>query len=66
MNYSIYSADRATHLKIVVVALVTGIAIAGLGLSSRVNFNPAFTQAAGVAKADKPFGMSSSDVLITR
>jgi hypothetical protein len=34
MNYSIYSADRTTHLKIVVVALVTGIAIAGLGLSS--------------------------------
>jgi len=35
MNYSIYSADRATHLKIVVVALVAGIAIAGLGLLSR-------------------------------
>jgi hypothetical protein len=66
MNYSIYSADRATHLKIVVVALVTGIAIAGLGLSSRVNFKAAFTQAAGVAKADKPFAMSSSDVLATR
>ena len=29
MNHSIHSADRATHLKIVVVALVAGIAVAG-------------------------------------
>ena len=28
MNHSIYSADRSTHLKIVVVALVAGIAVA--------------------------------------
>src|SRR5258707_12891093 len=32
MSHSIYSADRTTHLKIVVVALLAGIAIAGLGL----------------------------------
>ena len=30
MNHSIYSADRTTHLKIVVVALVAGIVVAGL------------------------------------
>jgi hypothetical protein len=35
MNHSIYSADRATHLKIVVVALIAGIAVAGLGFSVR-------------------------------
>ena len=29
MNHSIHSADRATHLKIVVVALVAGIVVAG-------------------------------------
>ncbi len=29
MNHSIYSADRMTHLKIVVVALVAGILVAG-------------------------------------
>ena len=28
MNHSIYSADRTTHLKIVVVALVAGIVVA--------------------------------------
>ena len=35
MNHSIHSADRATHLKIVVVALVAGIAVAGLAISAR-------------------------------
>ena len=35
MNHSIYSADRSTHLKIVVVALVAGIAVAGFGISAR-------------------------------
>ena len=34
MNHSIYSADRMTHLKIVVVALVAGIAVAGFGISA--------------------------------
>jgi hypothetical protein len=29
MNHSIYTADRATHLKIMVVALIAGIAVAG-------------------------------------
>ena len=37
MNHSIHSADRSTHLKIVVVALVAGIAVAGFGISARSN-----------------------------
>ena len=32
MNHSIYSADRTTHLKVVVVALVAGILVAGFGI----------------------------------
>ena len=35
MNHSIYSADRMTHLKIVVVALVAGILVAGFSISAR-------------------------------
>src|ERR1700742_1738909 len=35
MNHSIYSADRTTHLKIVVLALVAGIVVAGVGISTR-------------------------------
>ena len=37
MNYSIYSADRMTHLKIVVVALVASIGVAGFGVLARVS-----------------------------
>ena len=37
MNHSIYSADRTTHLKIVVVALLAGLAVAGLAISSHVS-----------------------------
>jgi len=35
MNHSIYSADRMTHLKIVVVALFAGILVAGFSISAR-------------------------------
>jgi hypothetical protein len=34
MNHSIYSADRSTHLKIVIVALCAGAVVAGIGLLS--------------------------------
>jgi type II secretory pathway pseudopilin PulG len=67
MNHSIYSADRTTHLKIVVVGLVAGIAITGLGLSSRrANSDAASTQTAGVIKAGKSMAMTSSDALVVR
>ena len=35
MNHSIYSADRMTHLKIVVVALVAGILVAGFSFPAQ-------------------------------
>ncbi len=35
MNHSIHSADRTTHMKIVVVALVAGIGVAGFGIEDR-------------------------------
>lgn len=35
MNFSVYSADRATHLRIVVVALVASISIVGFSISVR-------------------------------
>jgi hypothetical protein len=66
MNHSIYSADRTTHLKIVVVALVAGIAIVGFGLSSRIHSDGGSSQTAGVVKAGKPMAITSSDASITR
>jgi hypothetical protein len=35
MNWSIYTADRTTHLKIVVVGLAAALLIAVIGISAR-------------------------------
>jgi hypothetical protein len=59
MNHSIHSADRTTHLKIVVVALVAGIAVAGIGICARTNSD--YSQTAHVVKAGKPMTVTSSD-----
>ncbi|MHC2289499.1 hypothetical protein [Bradyrhizobium barranii] len=36
MNHSIYSADRATHLKVVISVLLAGIAIVAITLTARL------------------------------
>jgi hypothetical protein len=66
MNHSIYSADRTTHLKIVITALVIGIAGVGLGLSSRSNLDVGSSQTASVIKAGKPVQTTSSGALVIR
>jgi hypothetical protein len=64
MNHSIYSADRMTHLKIVVVALVAGTVIAGVGISARSNSDE--YQTARVMKAGKPMAITSSNQSLVR
>ncbi|HUL11983.1 MAG TPA: hypothetical protein VLU73_07425 [Methylococcaceae bacterium] len=64
MNHSIHSADRATHLKIVVVALVAGIAVAAFGITARTNVD--YSQTAHVIKAGKPVMVTSSDTSAVR
>ena len=67
MNHSIYSADRSTHLKIVVVALIAGIAVAGFSISARTTSDEGYTQTATrVLKAGKPVVITSSDVSLVR
>jgi len=66
MNHSIYSADRSTHLKIVVVALVAGIAVAGFGISARVTSDEGYTQTARVLKAGKPVASASAETSTVR
>jgi len=66
MNHSIYSADRTTHLKIVVVALVAGIVVAGLGISARATSDDGSAQTAHVIKAGKPVTVTSSNGALVR
>jgi hypothetical protein len=66
MNHSIYSADRTTHLKIVVMALVVGIAGIGFALSSRSSSDAGTTKTAGVVKAGKPILTTNSDASVIR
>ena len=66
MNHSIYSADRSTHLKIVVVALVAGIAVASFGISARTSSDDGYTQTARVIKAGKPVTITSSNTSMVR
>jgi hypothetical protein len=60
MNHSIHSADKATHLKIVVVALVAGIAVAAFGISARTNAD--YSQTAHIVKAGTRVVVTSSDI----
>ena len=70
MNHSFYSADRMTHLKIVVVALVAAIGIAAFGISARLGSDGDLTQTARIStpviKASKAVVMTSSDQSMIR
>ena len=66
MNHSIYSADRTTHLKIVVVALVAGILVAGFSISTRYTSDEGYTQTARVMKAGKPVMVTTSNNSLVR
>lgn len=65
MNHSIYSADRMTHLKIVVVALAAAVVVAAVGISARVSSDGSF-QTARVIKAGQPMALTSSDTSMVR
>lgn len=64
MNHSFYSADRMTHLKIVVVALVAAIGVAGLGISARLA-DTGFTQTAQTTRATGPAVKANKAVVLT-
>jgi hypothetical protein len=65
MNHSIHSADRATHLKIVIMALVAGILVAGVSIAARTGTSDDM-QTARVIKAGKPTMVTSSDTMLIR
>lgn len=68
-NYSLNTADRLTHLKIVVVSLVAGIAVVGVGIAARPNIPDMSTQLearAPVLKATKPVVWTSAEHVTIR
>ena len=53
-NFSLFTADRATHLKIVVVSLLCALIVAGIGMAARVDNDSTSRMEATVVKAGKP------------
>ena len=66
MNHSIYSADRSTHLKVVVAALVAGIVVVGLGIGVRASADDGYAQTVRVLKAGKPVAVTSTNASMVR
>lgn len=68
-NYNVTTADRLTHLKIVVVSLVAGIVVVGVGIAARPELPDMSTRLearAPVLKAGKPIVWSQSDRVTIR
>jgi hypothetical protein len=76
MNHSIITADRGTHLKIVVVALAGAIAVVSVGIAARLSSVDLGTDIVagrqagdvkvGVVKATKSVTWTSKDDLTIR
>ena len=69
MNWSMYTADRATHLKIVVVGLATALLIAVIGISAQqlnLGTDILTAQAPTVIKAGGPVVFSDRTGLTIR
>ena len=68
-NFTLRTADRLTHLKIVLVSLIAGIAVVGIGIAAQppgLNISTQLEARAPVLKAGKPVVWSGSDVLTVR
>jgi hypothetical protein len=63
MNHSLLTADRTTHLKIVVVALVAAVVVVAVGVTARITETGTATARmdAPVMKAGKPSIVTSRD-----
>jgi hypothetical protein len=63
-NFSMFSADRMTHLKVVAVALVCATLVAGIGVAARVSDSSAALEGrteVTVVKASKPMTAATTE-----
>ena len=68
-NYKLATADRLTHLKIVVMSLVAGIIVVTIGIAARPQLPDMSTQLearAPMLKAGQPVTWSRSDQITIR
>lgn len=65
MNHSMYSADRATHLKVVVLALFAATALLMGTIAANIGGYDTSGQTASTAKVHGPVVKASSTVVIT-
>ena len=64
-NHSLHSADRSTHLKIVIVALIAGVTVATFGIAARFGTSDT-AQTARVIKAGAPTAFTDSNTTAIR
>jgi hypothetical protein len=64
-NFSLLAANRLTHLKVVMVALVFATLVVGIGFAARVT-DGSGTANAGVVKPDKPVTATAGEPRIVR
>ncbi len=67
-NSSMFTADRTTHLKIVVMSLVCATLVAGIGIAARMSDGPASNGRieATVVRATAPVTAAAPDVSTVR
>jgi hypothetical protein len=66
MNHSIYGADRATHQKIVVMALLSAFAVTSLGLSLHLYAKATSAETTVTVKTGKPLTIGSAALTFSR
>ena len=68
-NYSLATADRTTHLKIVVLSLIAGIIVVAVGIAARPTLPDMSTQLearAPMLKAGQPVNWSARETTVIR
>ncbi|WP_454652200.1 hypothetical protein [Bradyrhizobium liaoningense] len=66
MNHSIYSADRATHSKIVIISLLAAAVVVGITASFHADTRIAAVERAAVFKPGKPVVLGGSAAVAVR
>jgi hypothetical protein len=66
VNHSIYSADRMTHLKIAVTALIAGIVVVSVGIAIRLVPDDGTARTTRVIKAGKMVTIVRSSANLVR